>query len=121
MVKTFYFYREEERSELTSGNASPPQPDNASDEEGREVRNASKQFRVILNEHVQRITKGQLPDLYKTEKNSDGKFVCTATVFGEVYKSPSGMNSISDAKESAASEACKVLQLAETVSGNSPR
>jgi dsRNA-specific ribonuclease len=108
---------------LTSSNASPPQPDSASDEEGREVsptKNASKQFKVILNEHVQKITKGQLPE-YKAEKNSDGKFVCTVTVFGEVYKSPSGMNSISDAKESAASEACKVLHLAETVSGNSPR
>lgn len=118
-----YLDREEERSEPTSGNASPPQPDDASDEEGREVsptKNASKQFKVILNEHVQKITKGQLPE-YKAEKNSDGKFVCTVTVFGEVYKSPSGMNSISDAKESAASEACKVLQLAETVSGNSPR
>ena len=105
---------------ISTGTVEPVQKE----EEGIEVnptKNSLKRFSVILNEHVQKMTgKGKQPD-YKVEKNADGKFVSTVTVFGDVYKSPSGMNSMSDAKESATSEACKVPQLAEAVPGNSPR
>jgi hypothetical protein len=105
---------------ISTGTVEPAQKE----EEGIEVnptKNSLKRFNVILNERVQKMTgKGKQPD-YKAEKNADGKFVSTVTVFGDVHKSPSEMNSMSDAKESAASEACKVLQLAEAVPGNLPR
>jgi hypothetical protein len=122
-TQSFFLFCREDSLDPTSNTASPSRLDDAKDGEGREInptKNSSKPFRVILNEHVQKMTKGALPD-YKAEKNADGKFVCTVTVFGKIYTSPSGMNSMSDAKESAASEACKVLQLAEAVPGNSPR
>ena len=72
-----------------------------------------KSFKVILNEHVQKMTKGEKPD-YKTEKNSEGNL-------GKIYTSPSGVKNISDAKEKAAKEACKALQLAPVEPGNSIR
>ena len=101
---------------------SPSQPDGASNAEARDEVKPSKNVKqciVILNEHVQKITKGDLPD-YQVE-NIDGKFICTVTALGEVYKSPSGENSKQDAKESAAREACKALHLAGTTAGNATR
>ena len=101
---------------------STSQPDGASDAQARdEVKpsKTAKQCIVILNEHVQKITKGGLPD-YQVER-IDGKFICTVTAFGKVYKSPSGENNKQDAKESAAREACKALHLAETKAGNTTR
>lgn len=84
-------------------------------------KNMSKSFRVILNEHVQKVKKGlEIPD-YKEEKDLDGKFLCKVTVFGKVYESLTGKNSISDARESAANKACIDLQLVEAVPRNLPR
>ena len=105
--------------EDTSNSSSPSQSDDAYKVDRKEEITA-KQCRVILNEHIQKMTKGELPE-YKTEKNSDGKFVCSVIVFGKVYKSPLGMNSVSEAKESAALEACKDHHLVDAIPASSSR
>ena len=79
-----------------------------------------KSFKVILNEHVQKMTKGEKPDC-KTENNSEGNFICSLTVFGKIYTSPLGVKSLSEAKETAAKEACKALELIPAEPGNSLR
>ena len=122
MQNTFLNICSEEKSELLPSDMSTSQPDGASNAETRDEVKPSKTVKqciVILNEHVQKITKGSLPD-YQVEK-INGKFICTVTAFGKVYKSPSGENNKQDAKESAAREACKALQLAETKAGNTTR
>lgn len=92
-------------------------------EERNEVKpgkNVVKPFKMILNEHVQKITKGIKLPIYQVDQ-IDGKFICTVTVFDELYKSPSGENSKQDAKESAAKEACIALDLVESTAENATR
>ena len=107
-----------------SSDVSTSQLDGARNAEPRnEVKpanNVVKPFKVILNEHVQKTTKGiKLPD-YQVDQ-IDGKFICTVTVFDELYKSPSGENNKQDARESAAKEACKALDLVESTAENATR
>lgn len=73
---------------------------------------------MILTEHVKK-TKSSLPK-YEVEM-IDGKFICFVTVFDELYKSRCGEHSMKDAKEAAAREACKALQLTQTTAANLPR
>lgn len=102
-------------------NTSSPPLNDANDVKVKKViptKSDLKSCRVVLNEHVQK-TIGQSPK-WEVIKDSDGKFVCTVKVFDECYKSPSGMNSKPDAKESAARQACQSLGLADTVLGGFP-
>ena len=87
--------------------------------EVKPAKHVVKQFKVILNEYVQKIAKGIVLD-YQFEA-IDGKFVCSVTVFDKLYKSPSGESSKPDAKESAARVACKALHLVESTAGNTTR
>ena len=87
-------------------------------DEGIHAKNVEKQFKVILAEHVMK-EKDRLPN-YEVKK-INGKFVCVLTVFDELYKSPFGENTMQDAEESAAREACKALRLTETTPEYMPR